>query len=279
LNGTAATDDRQTAARPGFAARLAALGVTPNMISYAGAGCALAASAVLALAAGHALPGTAARPGIPTSWWPVLAGALLTVSALADMLDGAVARGGGLQTRFGALLDSTLDRFADMALFAGCAVYFAAAGNVTFVLICFVAATGAVQVSYVKARAENLTTGVGVGFWQRGERIVSLLVGAYTGHVASALCFIAAFSLFTVFRRVRAARRRLESADRTDPPSIAAYERVSDRYAPWRQRRSTVSYWAFCALIATAIVTSPLLLPFMNGLSDPLGRALAGLGG
>ena len=71
--------------------------------------------------------------------------------------------------------------------------YWSGRSNVTFVLLSFLAAAGAVQVSYVKARGENLVEGLGVGFWQRGERIVALLVGAVSGSVATALLLLAVF--------------------------------------------------------------------------------------
>ena len=124
------------------------------------------------------------------------------------MLDGAVARRGGLMTPYGALLDSTLDRFADMALFSACALYFASVGNLTYVLLACAGLAAAVQTSYVKARGENMTPGLGVGFWQRGERMACFGVGAVSGHMATSLWLMGIFPFLTVARRLGEARRR-----------------------------------------------------------------------
>lgn len=246
------------------------------MVSYAGFACALAAAVALGAGAGHALPLVGDRSGgRPASWWPAAAAVLLAVAALADLLDGAVARAAGMQTRFGALLDSTLDRFGDVALFAGCAVYYAVQGNVSLVLVSFLAAASAVQVSYVKARGENLVEGLGVGFWQRGERIVTLLVGCVSGNVATSLCMLALFPPFTVLRRVRLARELLGEDDPRRRRS-ATPAKLEDLLAslPWRRGRRTLIYWLFCTLITVAIVAGPHVHPFLSGLDDPLGDRL-----
>lgn len=250
---------------------LVRLGITPNAVSYAGAACAVAAGACLAIGAGDVLPPE--RPGVPVpaSWWPLAAGVLWGFSALLDLADGRLARGGDLQTAFGAVLDSTLDRFGDAAVFAGCAVYFAHHGNATYVLVSCLAATAAGQVSYVKARAENLVDGLGVGFWQRGERMVALLVGMLSGHVATALCVSAVFPLFTVLRRVRLARALLaapEAPARSEADSMVAL-------APWRRRRSSRAYQLFCLSVAVAIVVAPWVAPTLYATTDPLGELLA----
>lgn len=269
--------NRRAAGRP--IGRLIALGVTPNRISYAGLLCALGAAAALAAGAGHLPPWSSGgwyAPDVtlapPASWWPFAAAVLLAVSAMLDLLDGAVARAAGLETRFGAILDSTLDRFGDIALYAGCAVYWSGRSNVTFVLLSFLAAAGAVQVSYVKARAESLVEGLGVGFWQRGERIVALLIGAASGSVATALLMLAVFPLFTVLRRVRLARRLVGAAAGSGEPhqtASAVYTLLAA--APWNQGRRAVAYWAFCAVLATTIIAGPHLHPFFGGVEDPLG--------
>ncbi|MEE8311727.1 MAG: CDP-alcohol phosphatidyltransferase family protein [Candidatus Binatia bacterium] len=261
--------------------RLIVLGVTPNRISYAGLLCALGAAAALAAGAGHQAPWAAGACNAsdarlaqapPVSWWPFAAAVLLAGSAILDLLDGAVARAAGLQTRFGAILDSTLDRFGDLALYAGCAVYWSGHSNVTFVLLSFLAAAGAVQVSYVKARGECFVEGLGVGFWQRGERIVALLVGAVSGSVATALSMLAIFPLFTVLRRVRLSRRLVGDAPGTGepPPTTRAVSSLLAA-APWNEGRRTLAYWAFCAVLAATIIAGPRLHPFLGGVEDPLG--------
>jgi phosphatidylglycerophosphate synthase len=236
------------------------------MVSWAGFACAAAAALCLALGAGHALPLEAGLTDAPTSWWPFAAAFFLLLSSVADLLDGAVARRGGLMTPYGALLDSTLDRFADMALFSGCALYFARAGNPAYVLLACAGLAAAVQTSYVKARGENMTEGLGVGFWQRGERMSCLGVGAVTGHLPFSLWILAIFPFFTVARRLREGRRRMEGgSDLVSRPS---------RWMPWRQSRQSMDYRIFVSAIILTIAVVPSLCPFFRGLSDPLSALL-----
>jgi CDP-diacylglycerol--glycerol-3-phosphate 3-phosphatidyltransferase len=250
--------------------RIADLGVTPNMISYFGLACSLLTAAFFAIGAGHTLPWEAASPAA-TSWWPFYAAVFYGLAAIADVVDGHLARSQDLATKFGAVLDSTLDRFGEMAVFIGCAVYFAAHGNVTYVLIACIAMTASTQISYVKARAENMTTGLGVGFWQRAERMVALILAGVLGRVSSVLCITALFPMFTVVRRVLLAQRLLgESRE-------SRLEAIFDRTLPWRQRRFTAPYLLLCVAIATAIAVLPWLHPFFYGVMDPLRAVMARL--
>ncbi len=253
----------------GLIGALVAAGITPNMVSYAGLACAVASGCALALGAGHTLPWRSGTTPVATSWWPAVAGVLLGLSALADILDGRLARRGNLETRFGAVLDSTLDRFGDMAVFIGCALYYARLGNVTYVLVCCLAIVGSTQISYVKARGENLVEGLGIGFWQRGERMVAVILGALAGRVPTVLWISAVFPLFTVLRRVRRASALLAES----PSSGTEIEALAERFAPWRQPRRSLMYGAFCVLVAAAIVAGPWIDPFFYGATDPL-RAL-----
>lgn len=116
-----------------------------------------------------------------------LGGFLLLLSGLLDTLDGAVARGSGGSTRFGAFYDSTLDRIGDGATFIGIAAYLLRAPDVAWrdlaILVAMVATLASLVVSYARARAEGLGLECKVGVVQRAERIVglglaSLLVGA-----------------------------------------------------------------------------------------------------
>ena len=249
-----------------FLSRLAGAGVTPNFVSYVGLALALAAAYCFALGAGHVLPWESAQA--PASWWGVAGGILLGLSALADILDGPLARANNLTTPFGAVLDSTLDRFGDMAVLIGCAVYFGALANVTYILVTCLAMSAGTQVSYVKARAESLTSGLGVGFWQRPERTAALILGGLLGRVPVVLCVLAIFPMFTVLRRVLLAYRLLGN------PQQSRLEKWLDESAPWTQRRYSVPYFATCLVIAVAIVGLPTLHPFFYGSTDPLRAIL-----
>lgn len=241
---------------------LAALGVTPDMVSWAGLFLALACGACLAVGASHTLPLFGA--GEDASWWPFLAGLFLGASALADLLDGDLARARGRPSRFGALLDSTLDRFGDAAILGGCALHFAAQGNVTYVLLVIVGITVTIQVSYVKARAENLgpmPSGTrSVGYWQRGERMVTLLCGAFMGHVPAALWMTAVFPFATVWGRVREGRRRIEARESGEAPPPASRFLV----------RNSPLYLATCASLVVLLALMPRV-PLFRGSADPLG--------
>ncbi len=110
-------------------------------------------------------------------------GFLLLLSGVCDMVDGRVARAGGMSTTFGAFYDSTLDRVGESALFSGIAIYFLRGGIQSELLVvavtaCFAALAASLLVSYTRARAEGLGLTCKVGIAQRAERI--LLLGAPT---------------------------------------------------------------------------------------------------
>jgi CDP-diacylglycerol--glycerol-3-phosphate 3-phosphatidyltransferase len=138
--------------------------VRPNVIT--------SASAIVLIGAGVAFGLDHSRLG--AAW--------LLLSGLLDMLDGQVARRGGMVSTFGALFDSTLDRVGEAALFGGIGVYFVTAPNqvlrVLGVVFAIAALAGSFLVSYVRARAEGLGLECRVGIAQRPERILG--VGAPT---------------------------------------------------------------------------------------------------
>src|SRR5450432_4230939 len=99
------------------------------------------------------------------------------VAGFLDMLDGQVARRQNRVTAFGAFYDSTLDRYADMALYMGLLVYYSVSGRTPYVVLAAVATAGSVMVSYARARAESLIPLCKVGFMERPERLVLLIIG------------------------------------------------------------------------------------------------------
>ena len=122
-------------------------------------------------------------------WWPALAALFLFAAFACDMLDGAVARVGHLGSRSGAVLDSAVDRFSDMAIYLACALHFALLPqpNVTYQLLAVLALCNGVLISYIKARAENMIEDCTVGYWLRGERCAALLIGCTFGHMPAVL--------------------------------------------------------------------------------------------
>ncbi len=140
-------------------------------------------------------------------WGTLVVGALL----LADGLDGTMARLGGRETRFGAFIDSTMDRIADGAVFAGIALW-AGPRDVAVLWASVAALVFGFAVSYARARAEAEGWDASVGVFERADRLVLTAAGALaTGLGAplwvltAALVVVAAGSAFTVWQRVRAA--------------------------------------------------------------------------
>jgi CDP-diacylglycerol---glycerol-3-phosphate 3-phosphatidyltransferase len=107
----------------------------------------------------------------------MLIGALWLLFSLPfDALDGAVARAMQRQGKFGAMLDSTLDRYADGFIFAALSYYFAGIDRFEMLLLAQAALLGAFLVSYTRARAEGLGVNCEIGFFSRMERIVVILL-------------------------------------------------------------------------------------------------------
>jgi CDP-diacylglycerol--glycerol-3-phosphate 3-phosphatidyltransferase len=200
---------------------LARMGVTPNVITVVG---------TIGVVGGA----LAIYPRGELFWGTVL----ITVFVLFDMLDGAVARVTGGGTTWGAFLDSTLDRVADAAIFAGLILWLAGKGDdlplAVLALYCLI--SGAL-VSYAKARAEGLGLTCDVGIAERGERILVVLVGigldglGVPYALVVGLWLLAAASTVTVVQRVAVVRRQAvskavsggaaEDAGRPDPAAGA----------------------------------------------------------
>ena len=170
----------------------------PNTLTVCGALVSLGAA--LAFMAGHF----------------VLGGVLILAGGFFDLVDGVVARHFGISTRFGAFLDSTLDRLVDMALLLGISVHYATQGEPGNVLLVGTALVTSVLVSYAKARAELEVKSFEVGILERGERVGLLAAGALFGVMIPVLWIIAIGSTITVVQRFALARREMERMDRAD---------------------------------------------------------------
>ena len=110
-------------------------------------------------------------------------GLVLIFANVFDMLDGRVARMQGRVTRFGAFFDSVIDRYSDLIVFVGIMVYYArdtAAHSTLYVALTGIVLIGSVMVSYSRARAEGLDIACKVGFLERPERVVLLIIGSLT---------------------------------------------------------------------------------------------------
>jgi CDP-diacylglycerol---glycerol-3-phosphate 3-phosphatidyltransferase len=142
--------------------------------------------------------GTAADPRADFRW----AGIVVICAGLFDMVDGRVARATSQVTRFGGFFDSVMDRYSDLALFVGLLVYYARINRFFYIVLTAIVMTGSVMVSYTRARAENSIPKCKVGFLERPERIVLIILGALTFRMAPVLWVIAIFSNLTVAHRM-----------------------------------------------------------------------------
>ncbi len=136
------------------------------------------------------------------------AGLVLGGASLLDLLDGALARATGKTTKFGAILDSTGDRVSEAALLAGLALWFSHLGNMTAILVTYVALIASFLVSYIRARGEAMGMDCTVGLCTRPERVIVLALGLLTGFVFVAVAIIAFCSTVTVVQRLVHLRNR-----------------------------------------------------------------------
>ena len=132
----------------------------------------------------------------------LFAGLIVLCGAIFDLVDGPVARQSNRVTRFGGFLDSVLDRYSDLILLMGLLVYYASINRFFYIILTAIAMTGSVMVSYTRARAENCIPKCKVGFLERPERIVLIIIGALSNHMAPVLWVLAVLSNITVIHRI-----------------------------------------------------------------------------
>ncbi|MCP4544502.1 MAG: CDP-alcohol phosphatidyltransferase family protein [Chloroflexi bacterium] len=131
-----------------------------------------------------------------------LGGWALLIVAPIDALDGALARALGKQSRFGAFLDSTLDRIADAVLILGLTAHYMSQEMYVMVVLLLTSLVAAMMVSYIRARAEALGFSCKVGVLTRLERIVLIAVLTALGLPLIMVWALAALSVFTVVQRI-----------------------------------------------------------------------------
>jgi CDP-diacylglycerol--glycerol-3-phosphate 3-phosphatidyltransferase len=132
----------------------------------------------------------------------VTAGFILLVAAAFDNLDGTLARLSGKVTKFGSFLDSVIDRYSDYFIFFGIAIFYTRVEHFGYFILTGIALLGSFQTSYTKARAENLIDQCNVGFMQRPERIITLIIGSLSNHLPVALWILAIFGQIASFQRI-----------------------------------------------------------------------------
>jgi CDP-diacylglycerol--glycerol-3-phosphate 3-phosphatidyltransferase len=176
---------------------LTSAGVSPDAVTIVGTVGVVIGSVVFA-ARGHLVAATI----------------VISVCALLDVLDGAMARARGTSSRYGALLDSTMDRVADGAIFGALAWWLATTGQRVLAAVTLVCLVGGQIVSYVRARAEGLGLRCDVGFAERMERLILVGVGGLlTGFdlawgLPAVLWLLAVLTVVTIVQRIVYVRRQ-----------------------------------------------------------------------
>lgn len=201
-----------------FVRLLIRMGVTPNVVSTIGMLGNLAATVLFAVAGIKALEDGGGH-------WDLIgiAGVVIIAFSLFDMLDGQVARLGGMASKFGAFYDSVLDRYSELLTLGGIAYYMICIGQQAWALVTFLALVGSIMVSYARARAEGLGAECKVGFMQRPERVVVTAIAAIAAGITGAsgavegavliigvaMAIIALFANLTAFARILHTKKEL----------------------------------------------------------------------
>jgi CDP-diacylglycerol--glycerol-3-phosphate 3-phosphatidyltransferase len=162
----------------------AAIGLNPNILTFIGFG--INVLAAYLFATGY------------FRW----AGVTIILAGIFDMSDGRVARLQGRVTPFGGFYDSVMDRYSDLCLLIGLLIYYGRINRFFYVSLVAVAMIGSVMVSYSRARAENVIPSCKVGFLERPERVVLIIIGAIFDRMAPVLWLIAVLSNITVIHRI-----------------------------------------------------------------------------
>lgn len=166
------------------------LGIYPNTMTLIGLAGNIIAAVLLAL--GHITIG----------------GIIVLVMGLIDTVDGTMARLRGMPSEFGAFVDSVTDRYSELVIFAGLMAYFLQKGDWISPLGIYIAASGSVLVSYVRARAASVGMDTKVGFLSRFERYLVLAPALILNIPMVGIWIIAVFANFTALQRIVDVRRQ-----------------------------------------------------------------------
>jgi len=130
------------------------------------------------------------------------AAGLMILAGMCDLLDGPVARAQNRVSKFGGFLESILDRYSDLMLFLGLFVYYVRVNRFPYAILAGTAMAGGVMVSYARARAESLGPTTHVGFWERPERMVLMIIAGLANQMELALWILAIGPNITVVHRI-----------------------------------------------------------------------------
>jgi CDP-diacylglycerol--glycerol-3-phosphate 3-phosphatidyltransferase len=150
------------------------------------------------------------------------AGLVIIGSGFFDLVDGRVARASNQVTRFGGFFDSVVDRYSDASLFFGLLVFYARGNRFFYVVLTAFVMISSIMVSYTRARAESLIPTCKVGFMERPERLVLLIIGALFNRMTPALWVIAVISTLTVIHRIQFTWQQTPQIEPSAQPGRAA---------------------------------------------------------
>jgi len=178
--------------------------INPNVLTFMG----LVVNTIAAILFGYANSENQARLFF-------YAGLVIIGSGFFDLVDGEVARATNRVTRFGGFFDSVIDRYSDASQFLGLLVFYARGQRFVYVVLAAFVMVSAIMVSYTRARAESLIGSCRVGFLERPERLVLVIIGALFNRMAPVLWLIAVLSTITVIHRMRYTWTRTQDSPAT----------------------------------------------------------------
>ncbi len=191
-----------------IARTLARLGIPPNVITVIGFVLSIGVGVILAL--GHIRWG----------------GVCIILAAIFDALDGTLARIVGRTSRFGAFLDSTMDRLSEAVILLGLLFWYTRLGAREEILLIYATIVGSTMVSYTRARAESLGLNCKIGLLTRMERTIVLTAGLLLNQVRIALWVMAILTNFTALQRMFYVWRATRQEDREREEQIASVHKT-----------------------------------------------------
>jgi CDP-diacylglycerol--glycerol-3-phosphate 3-phosphatidyltransferase len=212
------------------------------------------------------------RAGIPANWvtltGPIVvslvfapmfygtqwrAGLVLIAAGAFDMLDGAVARISRRSTAFGGFLDSVTDRYTDFLMLLGILTYLLrfvhGPGRVLYLVLWGFAAVGTATTAYIRARAETVIPECKVGFMERAERTVTIIIGLLAGNVHITLWILAVFTNLISIQRILYARMAMNGRE------------PKGDFLLWRYPRLTAPHFTLCATLILFLIIGHLFVP------------------
>lgn len=179
---------------------LAKMGVSPNMVTFAG------------------LLGAGVSAWLISEGMLWAGGVVMLLAGVLDMFDGSLARSTGKDSPFGALLDSVVDRVSEIVVLLGLLIHYARSDSLEGTVLVYLAAGGSVMVSYLRARSEGLGIDCKVGIMTRPERVTALGTGMIIAHwfplvMLVVLGIIAALTMLTTAQRLIHTGRSLSAGD------------------------------------------------------------------